>query len=391
MKKFRESRILFAILFLCMLGVFGGWADRNLYRYKWLGESSSNYEFVDVTGNTDIQTEYNVNFPLKTAFVDVNGLIRRIAGEREMNGETKMNNGHLTEVLKEYDQECLDQNAAAIIQYSQYCKDNGIGFIFVQPGYGISKWDNQLPEGVVDMHNEALDYLLSKLSDNDVETLDLREEMHRDDISEYDMYYATDHHWTTEGGFYGYQKVARRIQEDTNTYLDESLLDPDNYQVDRYKGWHLGSRGQRTGKLFEEPDDYDLIYPKFETHILNNGDGSVSSIYDALVNTSVFESHDATNRYTYDWAYVKSDINQLSSLDAKTDLNVLLLSDSYQQAIKQYMLLTYKSFHIGAYNSLSTSVLQAYEPDMVIILPYASNIIETDVQFVDDIEETEQS
>ena len=227
--------------------------------------------------------------------------------------------------------------------------------------------------------------LLDELNKNGVNTIDLREEMHNDGISEYDMYYATDHHWTTEAGFYAFQKLAGWIQNKTGTELDEKLLDFNNYQVDRYKNWHLGSRGQRTGKLFAGIDDYDLIYPKFETKIYNSGDGTVSSIYDALICEDVFQMRDAISRYTYDSAYSKVDINTLSSLDAKTDLSVLLLSDSYQHTIKPYMLLTYRDFKISSCNILSTAALEKYQPDVVVVLPYAANACTSGMlQFVDD-------
>lgn len=55
--------------------------------------------------------------------------------------------------------------------------------------------------------------------------------------------------------------------EQTKTTIDENLLNLENYTVENYPEWHLGLRGQRTGSAFAEIDDYDLIYPNFETHI----------------------------------------------------------------------------------------------------------------------------
>ena len=171
-KKMKDDKLLFAIFFMTIIFLFGIWGGRNLYRYKYYGEASSNYEFGESEG--DIQTEFAVNFPLKTLMVDMNGLVRRLAGEKEMNGVIKMTNGHLIETCQMVSDEEIQVNAEAITEYADYCKERGIEFVYVQPGYGISKWDNKLPKGVTDAHNEILDVLLDDLNKNGVNTIDLR-------------------------------------------------------------------------------------------------------------------------------------------------------------------------------------------------------------------------
>ncbi len=373
-EKVKQNNTLFAVVFLVFIFMFGVIADKNLYRFKYYGEADSNYEFGESSG--DIQTEYAVNFPFKVRLVDFNGLIRRIAGQREMNGITKLNNGYLTAISGTVSEDQINDIVNEVVKYANYCEERDIRVIYVQAPYKVSKYDPQLPDGVTDSHNESLDMLVERLEENGIETMDLRSLMHEDGIDQYDMFYRTDHHYTTEGGFYAFQKISARISEDTGTTVDPKLLNFDNYQIDNYTKWHLGSSGQRTGSLFAGIDDYHLIYPKFETHIFNSADQSVKSFKDALVRMDVFANKNAQNRYTYDLAYTNSDINTLQSLDADTDLNVLLLSDSFQHAIKPYMLLAYKEFHIGKYWDLSTSVVNQYQPDVIVIMP-SGGIIST--------------
>lgn len=384
MKKIIDNNLQFAIIFLCLIFFLGTWADKNLYKFKFYGEAQSNYEFADTQG--DFQTEYTVNFPLKVQMIDANGFVRRIVGQREMNGIVKLKNGYLTAISEAMTDEYVSINAQEIIKYNEYCKEHGITFLYAQPAYKISKWDNQLPIGVNDGHNETVDHLLEELSTAGVNTLDLRQLMHDDGINQYDLYYRTDHHWTTEGAFYAYQKISTWISENTNTYLDKSLLNLDNYQIDTYKKWHLGWRGQKTGIAFAGIDDYDLIYPKFDTSIYNASDQSVKSLKDSLVKEEVFQKRNTQNRYTYDSAYFNSDINVLTSLDAKTDLNVLLLSDSFQLGMKPYMLLTYNKYRVEGYNSLTTSAIEKYQPNVVVIVAWPGYFATSSInfQFVDD-------
>lgn len=379
MKKIQETNFLFAIIFFSILLFWGIPAGKNLYYYQVYGEVQSNYDMGE--NNEDLQSEYAVNFPWKVSLIDLNGFLREVVGQREMNGVLKLNNGYLTAVSKPMDEMHLDQNAQAIIDYSNYCKENDILFLYVQSAYKISKWDDQLPVGAVDGHNETVDKLLSRLNNYGVNTMDLREEMHMDAKNQYELFFRTDHHWTTEGAFYGYQKIASWISETTDTYLDEELLDIDNYQIDKYANWHLGMRGQRTGSVFAGIDDFDLIYPKFDTHICNSTNGLTGSLKDMLINMGIFQQQNISNRYTYDSAYALTDINDLQSIDAKTDLNVLLLSDSFQQAINPYMLLTYKDFNVSEYTTLSTATIDKYQPDIVIMLVWPGYFTEKSVNF----------
>jgi len=365
---FFKNKVNMGIIILGVICLVGFFADKNLYRYKYYGESAASYEFGD--NEATIQNEFSVNFPFKLEFVDLNGLIKRMFGQHEMNGIVKLNNGYLTHVSECISDEDAVRNAEEVVKFANYCEQRDVKLVYVQTAYKIDKYNNMLPAGVADRHNDTTDVIVNTLIENGIDVIDLREEMHNDGFETYDMYYKTDHHWTTRGGFYGYSKIAKHIQEITGTYLDDNLLDLDNYNVDLYEDWHLGSRGQKTGKYFAGIDDYELIYPKFETNILNKDTNEVTSAYDALVRTEVFEERNNQSRYTYDWAYCKTGINSLQSLDAQTDLNVLLLSDSFQQAVKLPMLLTYKNFYIDGYNTLYTSMIDKYNPDVIIIMPF---------------------
>ena len=162
MKKLSENNLLYAIIFLSFIFILGIMADKNLYRFKIYGESNSNYEFIQQEkGN--LQAEYSANFPYKVQLVDINGFVKKIVGQREMNGVVKLNNGYLTAVDSTMSDEWLDRNSQAIIQFNEYCIQQGIQLFYVQPAYKISKFDPQLPLGVEDGHNITTDKLLQRL------------------------------------------------------------------------------------------------------------------------------------------------------------------------------------------------------------------------------------
>lgn len=362
---------IYVLGLLGMLFVLGIWSDYNLIALKCFGKKQDGYELME-TGDSILDDYYN-SFPVKTRLIDFNGLIKKLIGQHEMNGVTKLNNGYLTEIYGAMDENLVEENVSPILEFNNYCRQKGIDLIYVSPAYKISKYDEQLPAGVYDGHNQSVDSFLEKLRQNDIAVIDLRECMMKDGIDQYDFYFKTDHHWTTEGAFYAYQKIVEQIAADTGTEYDSRLLDVSNYNVDVYSDWHLGMRGQRTGQLFTGLDDFDLIYPKFETRVYNSEDESISSLKDQLINMSIFEKRDINSRYTYDSAYTKTDVNNLQSLDAETDLNVLLLGDSFRKSLQPFMLLTYKRFNTyyeDSHLTLSTSLIEKYEPDVVIIMTW---------------------
>ena len=367
--KIIQTNILYAVIFFSFIAILGLFADYNLYRYKFYGESARNYSVGENNGT--IQSEYMVNFPFKIQLIDCNGMMRNIIGQHEMNNITKLNNGYLTQVAPALSNGCIHENAEEIIKFNNYCQSHDIAFLYLNPPYKISKYDPQLPVGVTDGHNETVDKLLKELTDAGVNVMDLRQCMHEDGINQYDYFYHTDHHWTTEGAFYAYQKISRWISLKTETDLDVSLLDIDNYHVDTYKKWHLGSWGQRTGASFSGIDDFDLIYPKFDTIIFNRKTSATYSLKDALVNIEVFNNRNIYSNHVYDESYFLREINELTCLNAPSQLSVLVIGDSMTFALNPYMLATYKNYHrVQTYTTttLKTSDIAKYHPDVVIVL-----------------------
>lgn len=333
-----------AIVCAIVFGTIGFWGDRAFIRYELFNERAINYDF-SVGEEDNIELIYSVNFPNKVNMVDLNGFVRNIFHQPEMNGVTKLNNGYLTVCMEELDSDVIKDYADEIVQYNDYCLDKGVKLLYIQPAYKISKFDDQLPIGDEDYSNVIIDELLSEIKKGGVSTIDLRQEMFNDGINQYDYYYKTDHHWTTEGAFYAYCKIVEWISDNTGTTYDKKLTDLNNYKIDTYKKWHLGMRGQRTGKYFAGIDDFDLIHPDFETIIINRTDGTTGSFDEMIINWDKFSATSPQDRSTYDGAYTKNHINDIQAINADTDLTVLMQSDSFSRAVSPYMLLTYENYY----------------------------------------------
>lgn len=373
MKKDNNIESIFLLPFFIIIFVLGGKSVINLAEGIYMKMNNIvNQDSIEWNGS--IRESYPNYFAFRADFVNMNGEVHKLLHQREMNGIVKLNNGYLVQVCKEGKAETIEQDANVVNQYNMLCKQWGGHLLYVQPAYKISAYDPELPAGVEDYSNQNIETMLNYLKSYNIDIIDLRKEMHNDGIDQYNYYYRTDHHWNTEGGFYAYTKIAGWIYSNSGGQLDENLLDIKNYSIVRYKGWHLGSSGQRVGKAFAGIDDYDLICPNFNTDIKNVTSGYSDSFENMLVNEKVFENKDEHNRYTYDNALSKTNVNDLYSLNAKTDLSVVMLSDSYATAVNPYMMLTYKSYKSYLYSESSAVKIEQEKPDVLIIMPFSCHL-----------------
>ncbi len=283
-----------------------------------------------------------------------------------MNGVVKLMNGHLIIPQEKMADEQIKAYADEVIKYASFCKAQGKPFLFVQPNLKVDKDNKQLPTGIEDYSNENIDIFLQYLRDANIEVLDIRDCMKEEGFDLYEYTYVTDHHWTTEGGFYAFSKIAEWLEKETGVTANPIVTNIDNYEITTYNKWHLGSYGQRVGEYFTGIDDYDLIVPSFDVSFVDE-DGNSHSFYDQAVNTSVFEIRDAKSRYTYDWAI------QIPEGVATTsqELSVLLVSDSYSKAVAPYMKLAYSEYYYQYYpDGFYVDSVTNYAPDVVILMPF---------------------
>jgi hypothetical protein len=118
---------------------------------------------------------------------------------------------------------------------------------------------------MVNYGNENAAQLLSLLDELGVDNLDLRPAMQAGALNGAPLFFRTDHHWTPEGAFLGNKTLCRVLEETYGIPINQAALNPENYDVNTYESWFLGSQGKRVGTLYAGVDDINLWRPKFPT------------------------------------------------------------------------------------------------------------------------------
>lgn len=271
--------LFYMVVFLIVIVFLGGSSYIKLVNFYVNKEKDYN-EWTPELGRK-LETDITSTFYGKFSFINFNGAIRKFLGQRSMNGIVKLDNGYLIGSDGKFiDDDKIEGIAKSLSTFNEYLRNYGASFVYALAPYTVSKYDPQIPVGVNDYANDNADRLIARLSKEHVDVIDFRENMHSNGIEHYSMMYKTDHHWTTEAGLYAYGVIEEYIRNKIGCEVDDRIADVTNYTITRYKGWHLGSRGQRTGKWFAGIDDYDLILPSFQTHLgdPDGWEGTLSSL-----------------------------------------------------------------------------------------------------------------
>ena len=228
--------------------------------------------------------------------------------------------------------------ADAVKKLSADLKESGIPFLYVQAPNKKLEGYTVFPPGACNYSNEDADAFLEMAAAEGVPVLDLREAIIEQNLVRKELFYKTDHHWTTPAAFWAFGEVV----EELNTRFGFTI-DPDGYYRDtvnwkseRQENCYLGSQGRRVGRYAAGLDDYTFLSPLFATdftlvdrisdpdHPLRTGD-----FMEAIVDTGVLTSTNVTdNKHA---SYFTWDYGNLVIYNHKEEdgLRILLVKDSF--------------------------------------------------------------
>lgn len=374
MNQHRIRLLVLTVLFCLLTGGIGLKSFAGLTDF-YINDRENSNEWTVELGDR-LETDMASTFFQKFSFVNLNGLMRRILGQREMNEVVRLNNGYLLNIPEVFksriDDAVLLHNRYGLEKLQRYLTQRGSHLIFAISPYTSSPYDPEYPAGIEDYGNENLDRYMDILQDSSINVIDFRAAMHEDGIDQYDMMYRTDHHWTTEGGFYAYQQYERLIKELTRCNVDSRVSDQDQYGIWEFKRWHLGSRGQRTGIFFAGIDDFHLFVPNYDTHIQNQN-GESGRMEEILYNKDPLKQRDFTSRYTYD-SVLGPTLGHFLNEETDNKIRILYVSDSFGKAVMPFFALGFREVMTMQNSDLSNLTKQAiedYDPDVVILQYYA--------------------
>lgn len=351
-----------------------GMAVWNLPEAKAAVENSQEKTWAAVSGS--MEQYYSEELKGRYRFVEGNGLAKRLAFLRTCNDTVRLDNGDLERLSNHFDWE---DTADSLIKLSEYCRKLEIPFLCVFAPSKVCQYDTGLPLGVPDEVNPAANQVIERLENAEVSVLDLRRNLHEEGRSHEELFFHTDHHWNSEGAFWGYQKLTERLNADFGYEIDDTLRERENFRQKDFPEGFLGSYGKRTGKYFGGVDDISVILPDFEVSlrmevpdrgIVREGDFSQALLDFSQITDAWYydDSHIPYAVYTGDDYNLMRIINE----NVENDKKLLLLKDSFVRPVASFLSLGIRQVEaIDLRIEPKISVkeyLNAHKPDTVVFM-----------------------
>lgn len=166
-----------------------------------------------------------------------------LMGKRESNGVYKGKSKYLMEDIKTPNQEQMEHNLASMCSFQEAYPDIPMYMMLVPNAANVLS--DKLPSFAVTRDQDKDFAEIQKALKGHLSWVDVSSAM-KDHKSE-NIYYHTDHHWTSLGAKYGYEALAEALQLDTSKEVE---LKP--YAVsDSFNGTLSATSGYETG--YEEP------------------------------------------------------------------------------------------------------------------------------------------
>lgn len=362
----RKPTAVYISLFLTLIAVISFFSLGNLIMAYKSGAEINN----QVTENDKLESDFVANVVGSDFFLNLNGGIRRILGQREMNDVVRLENGYLAETNELTDSAILKTNAESVATVQQKLDEKGIPFLYVMTPYKIQAGDPELPHDIQDYTNESMDTFKEDLQKAGVQPLDLREVFNEEE-NPYALFYRTDHHWNDRGGFLGYTVIAEELIKLLHVSVDPALLSMDSFKEEVYPNLHLGSYGRRTGSVFAGgADDFAILIPDFDTLIFDEKNETQGPFADVILNKSYLQVSDPWSISIYDAVFR---LGHFSSQATGCGKKILFVCDSMGRAVLPYLTLAFGDvYFVDAYHpdTLTSELLDSYRPDVVVMMHY---------------------
>lgn len=338
-------------------------------RYLQKFPEASVDKVLDGSFGSEFETFFADQFPARSFWVGFNAYYNLNTGNNGANGVYNCKNGYLINKPVPTENN-IDKNIGAITDFSKAV--NVPVTVMLAPSTGYIA-DDVLPS-VHDKYNDDIyfDRTSATLSQNGVSFVDLRKSFKQAYGNGEQLYYRTDHHWTTLGAYRAYEELCGQLKI--------TLAPKENFSVKAYDGFY-GTTYSTSGFWFTKPDEIEVWdNPK-------NRDSVSVKI------TEGTDTKEYSSMYFYD--HLKNDdkypvfidgnhaLTEITNKNAKGG-TLLVVKDSFSHCLAPFLAENYSKVILVdmRYYKMSVSQLAEQEKAEQILFMYGIDNLATDTDLV---------
>ena len=319
---------------------------------------------------SEFETFFADRFPQRNTWVGLNAYTTLAEGNNGASGVYNCKNGYLINKPVSTDNN-LDKNVGAVVDFAKTIDAPTTVMLVPSTGYIA---DDVLPT-FHDKYNddEDISKISSTFSKEKIGFVDLRERFKSEYKNGSQLYYKTDHHWTTKGAYTGYQELCKALGI---TPIDDSTLKKDSYP-DFY-----GTTYSSSGFWLTPPDNIEIwSNPK-------NSDKNISVKITEGANVKTSGSMYFTDHLKEDDKYPvfidgNHALTEITNTNAKNG-TILLIKDSFSHSLAPFLAENYSKVvlvDLRYYKESVSQLVSAYNPEQVVVL-YGIDNLATDTDIV---------
>nr|WP_294371714.1 DHHW family protein [uncultured Ruminococcus sp.] len=319
---------------------------------------------------SEFETFFADQFPQRNTWVGLNAYTALAEGNNGASGVYNCKNGYLINKPVSTDNN-LDKNVGAVVDFAKTIDAPTTVMLVPSTGYIA---DDVLPI-FHDKYNddEDISRISSTLSKDKIGFVDLRERFKSEYKNGSQLYYKTDHHWTTKGAYTGYQELCKALGI---TPIDDSTLKKDSYP-DFY-----GTTYSSSGFWLTPPDNIEIwSNPK-------NSDKNISVKITEGANVKTSGSMYFTDHLKEDDKYPvfidgNHALTEITNTNAKNG-TILLIKDSFSHSLAPFLAENYSKVvlvDLRYYKESVSQLVSTYNPEQVVVL-YGIDNLATDTDIV---------
>lgn len=319
---------------------------------------------------SEFETFFADQFPQRNTWVGLNAYTALAEGNNGASGVYNCKNGYLINKPVSTENN-LDKNIGAVADFAKSIDTPTTVMLVPSTGYIV---DDVLPT-FHDKYNddEDISKISSTLSKDKIGFVDLRERFKSEYKNGSQLYYKTDHHWTTKGAYTGYQELCKALGI---TPIDDSTLKKDSYPD--FYGTTYSSSG-----FWLTPSDNIEIWnnPK-------NSDRNISVKITEGANIKTSGSMYFTDHLKEDDKYPvfidgNHALTEITNTNAKNG-TILLIKDSFSHSLAPFLAENYSKVvlvDMRYYKESVSDLVTTYNPEQVVVL-YGIDNLATDTDIV---------
>jgi len=325
-----------------------GFQDGNFFSAEFMG---------------DFETYVTDQFPLRDAWIGMKSAAERLLGKQENNGVYFCAKDTLITRFDQPDQQRIDINVKNL---NTLVENAGVPvYLTLIPG-ASAIWADRLPAGAPNADQKAVIDAIAQATT--AEYFDSYQNLwdHRDE----DIYYRTDHHWTSLGAYYGYVSLMEGLG------MGDQVVPLEDLTKQTVSTEFYGTAFSSSGVRWIAPDCIDIYVPDPGVEVTSwfTGTPEKGVLY-------AWDKLDIKDKYTFFMGG-----NQSLAVIKNPNVDgpkLLILRDSYTDSLAPFLTQHFSEIHLVdlRYNRSSVpQYIKQNDIDMCVMLYSASNFV-TDVNF----------